>query len=158
MTSTVSTREQPPSRLRLIIEVMVIHFVCRGNTHRSRIAEAYTQSLTQDILDVTVISSGIEADHDLNGPIVPFVKLLLQNDNLLQFTGTTWTQTTQRMIDDSDVLIFMSVDVYDDATKRFKIPLASSQTWQIPDTQGVNGQIRSAVDMLLSQLELVSPH
>ena len=136
---------------------MVIHFLCRGNTHRSRLAEAYAKSSTQDIQDVTVLSSGIEADHDLNGPIVPFVKLLLQNENLLQFTGTTWTQTTQSMIDVSDVLIFMSDDVYEDAIKRFDIPLAMSQTWQILDTQGVNRQIRLTVDMLLSQLKILSP-
>src|SRR5271165_5375077 len=136
---------------------MVIHFICRGNTHRSRLAEAYAKSSTQDIQDVTVLSSGIEADHDLNGPIVPFVKLLLQNENLLQFTGTTWTQTTQSMIDVSDVLIFMSDDVYEDAIKRFDIPLAMSQTWQILDTQGVNRQIRLTVDMLLSQLKILSP-
>lgn len=136
---------------------MVIHFICRGNTHRSRLAEAYTRSLTQEIVDVTILSSGIQADRDLNGPIVPFVKLLLQDDNLLHFTGTTWTQTTQRMIDDSDKVIFMSDDVYEDAMKRFEVPLAMSQTWQIADTQGVNGQIRSAVDRLLSQLEIVSP-
>ncbi len=136
---------------------MVIHFICRGNTHRSRLAEAYAKSLTQEIEDVTILSSGIEADRNLNGPIVPFMKLLLQNENLLQFTGTTWTLTTQSMIDDSDVLIFMSDDVCEDAMKRFEIPLAMSQTWEIPDNQGVNGQIKSAVDILLSQLNVVSP-
>ena len=65
---------------------MVIHFVCRGNTHRSRLAEAYTKSLTQEIEDVTILSSGIEADRDLSGPIVPFVKLSLENDNLLRIS------------------------------------------------------------------------
>ncbi len=141
----------------LILSSMVIHFICRGNTHRSRLAAAYAKSLTQELDDVTVLSSGIEADRDLNGPIVPFVKLLLQNENLLQFAGTSWTQTTQSMIDDSDVLIFMSDDVYEDAMKRFDIPLAISQTWQVPDKQGVGGQIKSAVEILLLQLKIMSP-
>ena len=106
---------------------------------------------------MTVLSSGIEADRDLNGPIVPFVKLLLQNENLLQFAGASWTQTTQSMIDVSDVLIFMSDDVYEDATKQFDIPLTISQTWQVPDKQGVDGQIKSAVEVLLWQLKMMSP-
>ena len=136
---------------------MVIHFVCRGNTHRSRLAEAYAKSLTLDLHDTTILSSGIEADRDLNGPIVPFVRLLLQNENLLQLTGTTWTQTTQSMIDHSDVIVFMNRDVYDDSVKQFHIPLARSQTWQIADVQGVYGQIKLAVGTLLSQLQIVVP-
>ena len=104
-----------------------------------------------------VLSSGIEADRDLNGPIVPFVRLLLQDENLFEFAGTSWTQTTQSMIDDSDVLIFMSDDVYEDAMKRFDIPLAISQTWRVPDMRGVDGQIKAAVEILLSQLKIVSP-
>jgi protein-tyrosine-phosphatase len=134
---------------------MVIHFICRGNTHRSRLAEAYAGSSTAQVADVAVVSSGIEADRDLNGSIVAFVKRTLENDNLLQFTGTTWTQTTQPMIDGADVLIFMSDDVFEDAREQFRVPVERSQRWQIPDAQGVHGQIRSAVDRLLRQLELV---
>jgi protein-tyrosine-phosphatase len=134
---------------------MVIHFVCRGNTHRSRLAEAYAKSLTLDVHEITILSSGIEADRDLNGPIVPFVKLILQNENLLQFTGTTWTQTTQLMIDCSDVIVFMNDDVYEDSRKQFDIPLTMSQTWQIVDVEGVFEQIKTAVDKLLSKLQIV---
>jgi protein-tyrosine-phosphatase len=134
---------------------MVIHFICRGNTHRSRLAEAYARSSTAQIADVTVISSGIEADRDLNGPIVPFVKRTLEDENLLHFTGPTWTQTTQPMIDRSDALIFMSDDVFEDAVERFRIPVERSQRWHIPDAQGVHGQIRSAVERLLPQLKVV---
>jgi protein-tyrosine-phosphatase len=134
---------------------MVIHFICRGNTHRSRLAEAYAGSATAQIADVTVVSSGIEADRDLSGPIVPFVQRTLEDGNLLQFTGTTWTQTTQSMIDGSDVLVFMSDDVFEDARARFQIPAQRSRSWQIPDAQGVHGQIRSAVDSLLRQLNIV---
>jgi protein-tyrosine-phosphatase len=134
---------------------MVIHFICRGNTHRSRLAEAYAGSSVAQIADVAVLSSGIEADRDLNGPIVPFVKRTLENDHLLEFTGTTWTQTTQPLIDGSDVLVFMSDDVFKDARERFQVPVERSQRWRIRDAQGVHGQIRSAVDRLLRQLEIV---
>jgi protein-tyrosine-phosphatase len=134
---------------------MVIHFICRGNTHRSRLAEAYARSSTRDLADVAILSSGIEADRDLSGPIVPFVKRLLLEDDLLHFTGETWTQTTQSLIDDSDVLVFMSDDVYADALLLFQIPLERCDTWDIPDAQGVDGHIRSAVDTLLAQLHVV---
>jgi len=136
---------------------MVIHFVCRGNTHRSRLAEAYAKSQTLDLDEITILSSGIEADRDLNGPIMPFVKLSLQDENMLQLTGTIWTQTTQLMIDHSDVLVFMNDDVYEDSVKQFDIPLSMSQKWQIADVQGVFGLIKSAVDTLLSQLQIASP-
>ena len=136
---------------------MVLHFVCRGNTHRSRLAEAYAKSQTRDLDEIAILSSGIEADRDLNGPIMPFVKLLLQDENMLQLTGTNWTQTTQLMIDHSDVIVFMNDDVYEDSIKQFDIPLSMSHTWQIADIQGVFGLIRSSVDILLSQLQIVEP-
>jgi protein-tyrosine-phosphatase len=134
---------------------MVIHFICRGNTHRSRLAEAYARSSTAQVADVAVISSGIEADRNLNGAIVPFVKRILEDDDLLPFTGTSWTQTTQTMIDGSDVLVFMSDDVFDDAVQRFHVPPERSRRWQIADAQGVHGHIESAVDDLLRQLQIV---
>jgi hypothetical protein len=81
----------------------------------------------------------------------------LENENLLQFTGTSWTQTTQALIDGSDVLVFMNDDVFDDAMKRFDIPVEKSHRWQISDVQGVQGQIRSAVDGLIRGLEIVQP-
>jgi len=136
---------------------MVLHFVCRGNTHRSRLAEAYAKSQTRDLDEIAILSSGIEADRDLNGPIMPFVKLLLQDENMLQLTGTNWTQTNQLLIDHSDALVFMNDDVYEDSMKQFDIPLSISQTWQIADIQGVFGLIRSSVDILLSQLQIVEP-
>ena len=61
----------------LLLSSMVLHLVCRGNTHRSRLAEAYANSRTLDVDEITILSSGIEADFDLNGPIMPFVKVLL---------------------------------------------------------------------------------
>jgi protein-tyrosine-phosphatase len=131
---------------------MVIHFICRGNTHRSRLAEAYARSFTQDICHVTIWSSGIEADRDLSGPIVPFVKSLLQQESLYEFTRPGWTQTTQPMLDASDLLVFMSDDVFEDAVTRFQIPAEKSLKWQIPDAEGVDGQIRSAVVELVSRL------
>jgi hypothetical protein len=86
---------------------------------------------------------------------VPFVKQTLEDEHLLQFTGATWTQTTQAMIAGSDVLIFMRDDVYGDAMERFQIPAETSQRWDIPDVQGDHGRIRSAVDGLLRRLKVV---
>ena len=131
--------------------------MCRGNTHRSRLAEAYAKSRTLGLEEITILSSGIEADRDLNGPIMPFVELSLQDENVLQLTGTNWTQTTQFMIDHSDVLVFMNDDVFEDSVKQFDIPLSMSHTWQIADVEGVFGLIKSAVDTLLSQLRIATP-
>ena len=101
------------------------------------------------------MSSGIEADSDLNGPVVPFVRTLLADDDMLHFTGPTWVQTTQPLVDASDLLIFMNDDVYADAMERFQIPVERSQTWQTPDVQGVHEQIRLDVVELLTGLGIV---
>ncbi len=136
---------------------MVIHFVCRANIYRSRLAEAYAKSLTEGKTNLHIISSGIEAKLNLNGPIAFVTQQVLKENSLLQLTKPSWAQTTQKLIDDSDVIVFMDDDVYNDATKFLKIPSTKYYIWHIPDVVGIFDQIKPSVNELLAQLKLTQP-
>jgi len=84
---------------------MHIHFICSGNTNRSRLAEAYFNS--KNIPNMTATSSGIWADHNLNGDIVWFVKDMLEQEGILQYTAKTWQKTTKELLEKVDVVVFM---------------------------------------------------
>lgn len=87
------------------VKLMNIHFVCTGNSFRSRIAEAYLNS--KKIPNFIATSSGIEAPKNLNGDITKYTKRLLINLKLLKFTSATWTQTTRKIIEKADFIVFM---------------------------------------------------
>lgn len=57
---------------------MTVHFICRGNTFRSVMAEAYLKSL--HLKDVQVISSGTVAEQDRLSNIPKFQHTLAQLD------------------------------------------------------------------------------
>jgi hypothetical protein len=96
------------------------------------VAQAYARSLL-DSDKFEVISSGIKAELDYNGAITPWAEDLLQKNNLLPFAEKNWRQTTQELIDGSDVNIFISNDVYTAAAERFKLPSKNRLIWQVPD-------------------------
>ena len=70
-----------------------IHFVCRGNVYRSRLAEAYIKSRLPEEKRGWISSSGIEAKLDLNGQVSDVVPDLLETDSARDFLKSTWTQT-----------------------------------------------------------------
>ncbi|MCX6793468.1 MAG: hypothetical protein NTY12_05655 [Candidatus Falkowbacteria bacterium] len=90
---------------------MLIHFICSGNTNRSRMAEAYLNS--KKIPGLNATSSGIWADHNLNGPIVFFVRDMLEEEGLLQYTAESWQKTSKEILDKVDIVIFMKQHHFD---------------------------------------------
>ena len=56
---------------------------------------------------MTATSSGIWADHNLNGDIVWFVKDMLEQEGILQYTAKTWQKTTKELLEKVDVVVFM---------------------------------------------------
>ena len=78
---------------------MHIHFVCSGNSYRSRLAEAYLKSV---LVDKTIIvsSSGTEAEkHRLkNGPICWYAMRLMKRNNLIPFMSWKERQTTSQIL------------------------------------------------------------
>ena len=69
---------------------MTLHFVCVGNTYRSRIAEVCFNAL--GVPGWWAISSGVRTARNLNGPIDRYTAAVLGENGL---SGKEWwTQTT----------------------------------------------------------------
>jgi protein-tyrosine-phosphatase len=110
---------------------MTIHFVCKGNTFRSRLAEAYLNS--KQIPNLKVISSGIKADVNECGPITWYAQRLIQQDKLIPFEKPTWEQTTKVLLEEGDLTIFMHQNIYDFCIEHFDFNGKNFQIWEIPD-------------------------
>ncbi|MGA2911088.1 MAG: hypothetical protein ABSE17_00405 [Candidatus Levyibacteriota bacterium] len=111
---------------------MTIHFVCKGNTFRSRLAEAYLNS--KQIPNLKVISSGTEADVNKCGPITWYAQRLIQQDKLVPFEKPTWKQTTKILLEEGDLTVFMHRNIYDFCVEHFGFNSKNFQIWEIADT------------------------
>jgi len=132
-------------------QMVHIHFICRGNVYRSRLAEAYAKSLLRDDSDIQISSSGIEAKLALNGNVDVDAVKALEVDNLKHHLAPNWLQTTQELIDSLDVIVFMNDSVYDDASKLFNLPKEKCVTWHIKDVDNIYPQVKEQVDILMSK-------
>ena len=126
---------------------MKIHYVCRGNVYRSRMAEAYTKSLG---IRHEVSSSGIQAKLGLNGNIDPVTLEELNKDGIAHLVTDTWQQTTQSMLDDADVVVILSKSLRDAMEDEYVIDESKTRVWDIPDVDGVYEKIKSNVDSLIN--------
>ena len=79
---------------------MHIHFVCSGNTYRSRLAEAYLRSMDKKP-NTKVSSSGIIADKSKpeNGPVNWYTMRLMKRNDLIKYMSWQQTQTTQPLLE-----------------------------------------------------------
>ena len=126
-----------------------VHFVCRGNVYRSRLAEAYAASLLDKEDSAVVSSSGVEASLALNGDVDPEAVRLLELDELSHHLVPTWHQTTQEDIDKNDIVVFMSKSIYNQAKDQFTIPAEKARIWDVPDIDGIYPLIKKNVEELL---------
>ena len=108
-----------------------IHFVCTGNVYRSRLAEAYLRS--KNLPDVEVSSSGIRAILNTDGPISWLTARLAKHNNLLPHLKIQWAQTTPEMLDNSDLIIFMTDKQYTHAKNSFNFKKTTYEIWNIMD-------------------------
>ncbi|MBI4058156.1 hypothetical protein HY408_00145 [Candidatus Gottesmanbacteria bacterium] len=127
---------------------MKIHFVCTGNTYRSRLAEAYLKS--KKIKNLEVSSSGIEAHRNFNGPITWYAARLLKRHGIIEFASHTWTQTTKELLKTADVIVFMDAKHHEHITKQLQHKPKIYHIWQIPDLDdlGFRGDATSSADDL----------
>jgi protein-tyrosine-phosphatase len=84
-----------------------VHFICRGNSFRSRLAEAYLKSL--NLKGITVLSSGtVAADHAaINGPLLNCTRHVLGLHHILKYDKGHWEQLTASRLSGNDITIFM---------------------------------------------------
>jgi protein-tyrosine-phosphatase len=113
---------------------MKIHFVCSGNTFRSRMAEAYLKSKNITLLEVS--SSGIAAEMNSNGPIAWYAMRIIKNNKLIDFMSNSWQQTTAELITGKDLLVFMKKS-HHDFCKNLLSQGQKYLIWNIEDIEGL---------------------
>ena len=119
---------------------MIIHFICRGNSFRSIIAEAYLNSLT--IEDLSVLSSGTTAASDKAGNLVNhrITLELLEKHGIRGFAKVGYgDQLTQSRLEQADNTVCMNQRVYDECLQCVTFP-ASPRVWSVADV-GEPGRI-----------------
>jgi len=110
---------------------MRIHFVCSGNTNRSRMAEAYLKS--KNISGIKVSSSGIYATHNLNGSLSKYAQTVLKEYNILDYASIAWIQTTKEILESADLVIFMSDRQFEFCRNELKCIPKEYFIWNIGD-------------------------
>lgn len=119
---------------------MIIHFVCKGNTYRSRLAEAYLNS--KELKNVKSISSGIEADKNISGTISWYAQRIIQKNKLVKYESKSWQRTTKALLEKADLNIFMEKSIYDFCKNKLGFDASDYEIWDIYDVNHfVSGKI-----------------
>src|SRR3989338_8690232 len=106
---------------------MIVHFVCEGNSFRSRLAETHLSSLKNPKIEA--ISSGIIARENRIGPVSWYAQRLIQKNHLIPFEKITWTQTTAKNIIKGDLTVFMTQAIYDFCVKNYGFSSPKYEIW-----------------------------
>jgi protein-tyrosine-phosphatase len=122
---------------------MLIHFICRGNSFRSIIAEAYLNSL--GIKDLRVLSSGTTAASDKADNLAYYRMTLglLEKNGIREFAKPGYgDQLTQLRLEAADITVCMNRRVYEECLQRVTFP-ARPRIWSVADI-GEPGRIPNA--------------
>lgn len=115
---------------------MNIHFVCAGNTYRSRLAEADLNS--RELPNIRVSSSGVIAQENLNGPVSWLTAWVIKKHSLVPFMSPHWTQTTTEILAEADKVIFMDMYAYGTSKNKFNYQGNNYEVWNIKDVGDFN--------------------
>lgn len=110
-----------------------IHFVCTGNTYRSRLANTYLNS--KSIPGITSSSSGIMAKENPDGPINWYALRIIRNEKLVKYLPMLWQQTDEKILKSSDKVIFMTPLHLEYSKKHFNFNSSNYEVWNISDIE-----------------------
>lgn len=110
-----------------------IHFVCRGNVLRNRLAEAYAKSKFDDNYEIS--SSGIDSTQYPQIYVSPWTKILSHEYGLTQYLTDHTTQTDSNVLEKQNKIIFMSEDVHNNAISRYIFNDTKSIVWNVKDRE-----------------------
>lgn len=110
---------------------MKVHFVCTGNTYRSRLAEAYLNS--KKLKNLEAFSSGTEASYNLSGPIGWNAARLLFKNKLIKFMSDRWQQTNSELLKSADYTVFFENSNLEKSKKNFDFAGKDFEVWQLED-------------------------
>jgi protein-tyrosine-phosphatase len=112
---------------------VIVHFICRGNSFRSIIAEAYLNSLR--VKNLQAISSGTTAaaHKAQNLPVYTETLGLLAKNGIQEFAKAGYgDQLSQSLLAGSDIVICMNRRVYDECEPLVSLP-AETRVWSVAD-------------------------
>lgn len=112
---------------------MLIHFICRGNSFRSIIAEAYLNSL--GFKNLKAISSGTMAAVDRARNLTSYTETLglLAKNGIREFAKASYgDQLTHSRLEGAGVVVCMNRRVYDECQRLVTLP-ASTRIWSVAD-------------------------
>lgn len=134
-----------------------MHFVCRGNTFRSRLAAAYFYLLVGD--DFHITSSGIDAGNSVSRiqTAESYTKATARHYGLHHGITKHKTATTLRQLQDADVIVFMEKGIYDDARKEYDFDERKALVWNVADVDSAARKQALAARSDRALVELADP-
>ena len=112
---------------------MILHFICRGNSFRSIIAEAYLNSL--EVKGWSALSSGTKAVVNKAGNLVYYRMTLelLGQHGIREFAKPGYgDQLTQARLAEADSTVCMNQRVYDEGLQIVTFP-GNPRIWSVAD-------------------------
>lgn len=112
-------------------KIFNFHFVCIGNTYRSRLAS--TELASRELEKIKVSSSGIEADKNKNGPITWYAHRIITRNKKIKYEEAQWRKTTKEILNNQDYIIFMEESIYKYCQNFLDFNSSNFEIWDIPD-------------------------